>query len=116
MAFEKVGEVSDVPSGTAKVYQVGNREVAVCNVDGELYAIDDVCTHDEGSLDQGELDGHEIECPRHGARFDVRTGEVTVLPAVVPDHRPSRSAYPPSARPHPFRRVHPSSRGAVPAR
>ncbi|MDP6402113.1 MAG: non-heme iron oxygenase ferredoxin subunit [SAR202 cluster bacterium] len=84
MAFEKVGKVSDVPSGTAKVYQVGNREVAVCNVDGELYAIDDVCTHDEGSLDQGELDGHEIECPRHGARFDVRTGEVTVLPAVVP--------------------------------
>lgn len=84
MAFVKVGKVSDVPSGTAKVYEVGDRAVAVCNVDGELYGIDDVCTHDEGSLDQGELEGFEIECPRHGARFDVRTGEVKALPAVLP--------------------------------
>lgn len=58
--------------------------MAVCNVGGSLFAVDDVCTHDEGSLDQGELDGFEIECPRHLARFDVRTGEVKALPAVVP--------------------------------
>ena len=84
MAFTKIGKVGDVPAGTAKVYEVADRAIAVCNVDGELYAIDDVCTHDEGSLDQGELEGHEIECPRHGARFDVRSGEVTALPAVLP--------------------------------
>jgi 3-phenylpropionate/trans-cinnamate dioxygenase ferredoxin subunit len=84
MAFVKLGKVSDVPPGTAKVFEVEDRAIAVCNVDGELYAIDDVCTHDEGSLEQGELDGFEIECPRHGARFDVRTGEITALPAVVP--------------------------------
>ena len=84
MAFKKVGNISDVPPGTAKVYEVGDRAVAVCNVDGELYAIDDVCTHDEGSLDQGELEGYEIECPRHGARFDIRSGEVKALPAVLP--------------------------------
>ena len=84
MAFVKVGKVGDVPPGTAKVFEVGNRFVAVCNVEGTLYAVDDVCTHDEGSLDQGELDGFEIECPRHMARFDVRTGEVKALPAVVP--------------------------------
>ena len=84
MAFTKIGKVGDVPVGTAKVYEVADRAIAVCNVDGELYAIDDVCTHDEGSLDQGELEGHEIECPRHGARFDVRSGEVTALPAVLP--------------------------------
>ncbi len=84
MAFEKVGKIGDVPPGTAKVFELGDRFVAVCNVDGTLFAVDDVCTHDEGSLDQGELDGFEIECPRHGARFDVRTGEVTGLPAVVP--------------------------------
>ena len=84
MAFVKVGKVGDVPQGTAKVFEVGNRFVAVCNVEGTLYAVDDVCTHDEGSLDQGELDGFEIECPRHMARFDVRTGEVKALPAVVP--------------------------------
>jgi 3-phenylpropionate/trans-cinnamate dioxygenase ferredoxin subunit len=87
MAFQKVGKVSDIPVGRVKVYEVGNREIAVCNVNGEFYAIDDVCTHDGGSLDQGELDGYEIECPRHGARFDVRDGSVTELPAVVPVDR-----------------------------
>ena len=84
MAFVKVGKLQDVPPGSAKVYEVNGRAVAVCTVDGDLYAIDDVCTHDEGSLDQGELEGFEIECPRHGARFDVRSGEVTALPAVLP--------------------------------
>ena len=84
MAFVKVGKLQDVPPGSAKVYELNGRPVAVCNVDGDLYAVDDVCTHDEGSLDQGELEGFEIECPRHGARFDVRSGEVTALPAVLP--------------------------------
>ena len=84
MPFIRVGSVEDVPPGTAKVYEVEDRAIAVCNVNGELYAIDDVCTHDEGSLDQGDLDGYEIECPRHGARFDVRSGQVKALPAVLP--------------------------------
>jgi 3-phenylpropionate/trans-cinnamate dioxygenase ferredoxin subunit len=84
MAFVKVGKVEDVPAGTAKVYEVDDRAIAVCNVDGTFYAIDDVCPHDEGSLEQGFLEGYEIECPRHGACFDVRTGDVTALPAVVP--------------------------------
>ena len=84
MAYVKVGKLADVPDGTAKVYEVQGKAIAVCNVDGDLYAIDDVCTHDGGSLDQGHLEGYEIECPRHGARFDVRSGEVTVEPAVIP--------------------------------
>ena len=84
MAFVTVGKMAEIPPGTAKVYEVGDRAIAVCNVGGDLYAIDDVCTHDEGSLDQGVLEGFEIECPRHGARFDVRSGEVRALPAVLP--------------------------------
>ncbi len=84
MAFVKVGKLEDVPAGAAKVYEVADRAIAVCNVEGTLYAIDDICTHDEASLEQGYLEGCEIECPRHGARFDVRTGDVTALPAVVP--------------------------------
>ena len=84
MAFVKVGKVSEVEPGKSKVYEVGDRYVAVCNVSGNFYAVDDLCTHDEGSLDQGDLDGFEIESPRHMARFDVRTGEVKALPAVVP--------------------------------
>ena len=83
MAFAKIGKVSEVPPGTVRVYEVGDREVAICNVGGKLFAVDDACSHDGGSLDQGELDGHEIECPRHGARFDVRSGEVLAPPAVA---------------------------------
>ena len=84
MAFTTVARLSDIPNGTAQVYRVGDREVAICNADGVVYAIDNVCTHDDGPLDQGELLGYEIECPRHGARFDVRNGEVTEEPAVLP--------------------------------
>jgi 3-phenylpropionate/trans-cinnamate dioxygenase ferredoxin subunit len=80
--FIKVAETSDIPAGRVKVVLVGDKRVALCNVDGQFFAIDDLCTHDGGSLDQGELDGHVIECPRHGARFDVRTGKVLALPAV----------------------------------
>lgn len=84
MAWETLARASDVPTGKVLVFPIGERRVAVCNVDGQLYAIDDVCTHDGGPLDQGELEGCEIECPRHGARFDVRTGRVTRLPAITP--------------------------------
>lgn len=79
-----IAQTSDVPPGHVLSVPVGDLEVAVCNVDGTFYAIDDVCTHDGGALDQGELEGNEIECPRHGARFDVRTGRVTQLPAFEP--------------------------------
>jgi 3-phenylpropionate/trans-cinnamate dioxygenase ferredoxin subunit len=83
-AFVKVAEVSEVPPGRVKVAVVGNQRIAVCNVGGTFYAIDDQCTHDYGPLDQGELEDHVIECPRHGARFDVRTGAALSMPAVVP--------------------------------
>ena len=84
MAFQRIASMSEIPPGASKVFEVGDRAVAVCNVGGDLYAIEDVCTHDGASFDQGELDGCEIECPRHGARFDVRDGTATELPAVVP--------------------------------
>ncbi len=84
MPFRRVAAVSDIPPGAARVFSAGDREVAVCNVDGELYAIDNVCSHDEGPLDQGEVIGCEIERPRHRARFDVRNGKVTAPPAFLP--------------------------------
>ena len=58
--------------------------IALCNVNGRFYAIDDVCTHDGGPLDQGVLEDNLVECPRHGAKFDVETGRAVVLPAVRP--------------------------------
>jgi 3-phenylpropionate/trans-cinnamate dioxygenase ferredoxin subunit len=56
----------------------------LCNVEGTVYAIEDVCTHDGGELDQGELEGCRIMCPRHGAYFDVTTGAALTLPAILP--------------------------------
>lgn len=79
-----VARIEEIPVGTVKVVEAGGRQIALCNDAGTIYAIDDVCTHDRGPLDQGFLEGHEIECPRHGARFDVRDGRATRLPAVRP--------------------------------
>lgn len=84
MSEYKVARVSDIPAGTTKVVDAGGTELMLCNADGSFYAIEDVCTHDGGPLDQGELEGHCIVCPRHGATFDVRTGAVVTLPAVIP--------------------------------
>jgi 3-phenylpropionate/trans-cinnamate dioxygenase ferredoxin subunit len=82
--FVKLAGIDDVAPGQVKVYEAQGRRIALCNVEGTFYAIDDVCTHDSGPLDQGELEGYQIECPRHGARFDVRSGRVLALPAVMP--------------------------------
>ena len=82
--WQTVGQAADIPTERVAVFRVGDHDVAVCNVDGQLYAIDDLCTHDGGSLDQGELEGDTIECPRHGARFNVTTGEAIQLPAFEP--------------------------------
>ncbi len=82
--FIKIATTSDIEPGMVKVYEVAGNQIALCNVDGTFYAIDDICTHDGGSLDQGELLGDQIECPRHGALFDVKTGKALTLPAVAP--------------------------------
>ncbi len=82
--FVTVAKVDDVPPMEAKVFSVNGKDVAICRVNGEFYAIDDVCTHDGGPLGEGILEDHQIECPRHGARFDVKTGKALTLPAVMP--------------------------------
>lgn len=81
----RVADSDGVPVGRAVVVHAGGRRLALCRpTEDEWYAIDDMCTHDRGPLGEGELSGYEIECPRHGARFDVRTGEALTLPATRP--------------------------------
>jgi 3-phenylpropionate/trans-cinnamate dioxygenase ferredoxin subunit len=75
---------SELVEGEAQVYQVGEFYIAVCKIVGKIYAVEDRCTHDDGPLGEGAIDGHEIECPRHGARFDVRSGEICRMPAYGP--------------------------------
>ena len=67
-----------------KVFRAQGRRIALSQVDGVFYAIDDLCTHDEGPLGDGALKGEEVECPRHGARFSVKTGAALRMPAVTP--------------------------------
>ena len=78
-----VASVDEIPEGEARVFELEDLRLALCKVEGRIYAIDDVCTHDDGPLGEGCLKGFEVECPRHGARFDVRDGSVTRMPAAV---------------------------------
>jgi 3-phenylpropionate/trans-cinnamate dioxygenase ferredoxin subunit len=76
-----VAQAAEIAPGAFKVVDVDGAMVAVFNVNGVYYAIDDACTHDGGSLSGGEVQGEEVVCPRHGARFNIRTGAVTAPPA-----------------------------------
>jgi 3-phenylpropionate/trans-cinnamate dioxygenase ferredoxin subunit len=84
MADYPVAKVTDIPPERTLRVVVDGTEVLLCNCGGTIYAIEDVCTHDGSPLDQGELEECRIVCPRHGAEFDVRTGQVLKLPAVMP--------------------------------
>ena len=83
-SFVKVSSRRELPEGGKKLAEVDGRPIALFNVGDKFYAIDDVCTHDGGPLAEGQLIGCEIMCPRHGARFDVRTGKALCMPAVEP--------------------------------
>lgn len=82
-----VAKTDEIGPGERDVVEIDGYYIAIFNVDGRYYAIEDACTHDDGPLAEGELRGYEIECPRHGARFDIRTGDVLSLPAVTPTRR-----------------------------
>ncbi len=82
--FVKVARVSEVPPGRGKLVQAGGRLIALFNCAGTFYAVDDTCTHAEASLSEGFLEGTTVECPLHGARFDLRTGAAVWSPAFLP--------------------------------
>ena len=82
--FVRVGRADEIPAGEKKIFDLDGYGVVVVNLGGEYYAIEDVCTHDGGPLGEGELENGHIICPRHGARFDVRTGDALTMPAFEP--------------------------------
>ena len=79
--FVKVAKISEIPDQKGTCVEVEGKSIAVFNLGGEFYAIDDTCTHQGGPLSDGAVDGEEVECPWHGARFKVKTGEVAGPPA-----------------------------------
>jgi 3-phenylpropionate/trans-cinnamate dioxygenase ferredoxin subunit len=81
--FIPVAGVEDLPTGERLFVEIDKQPIVVFNLAGGLFAIADVCSHDDGPVGDGELDGDEVICPRHGARFDLRTGKALALPAVV---------------------------------
>jgi 3-phenylpropionate/trans-cinnamate dioxygenase ferredoxin component len=81
--FITVANIQDLPVNGRLFLEIDEERLILFNIAGDVYAISDVCSHDDGPLGDGELEGYEIICPRHGARFDVQTGKATLLPAVV---------------------------------
>jgi 3-phenylpropionate/trans-cinnamate dioxygenase ferredoxin subunit len=79
--FVKAVSVSEIAPGTCRLVVLQGKEIVVFNVDGEFFALDNLCTHEEGPLCEGEIEGCEVTCPWHGAKFDIRTGEVLQDPA-----------------------------------
>jgi len=80
--FVKIATVNEVPVNSSKLVEIDNIRIALFNLNGAFYAIEDVCTHDGGPLVEGEIvNTHEVRCPRHGARFDILTGAALSMPA-----------------------------------
>lgn len=82
MTAVRVCALADIPDGEVRAFACGAGSIALANLGGELHAIDNLCTHDNGPLGDGQLRGDRVICPRHGAAFDVRSGRALTLPAV----------------------------------
>jgi 3-phenylpropionate/trans-cinnamate dioxygenase ferredoxin subunit len=81
--FVDIAPASELPNGERLFLEIEGRAIVIFNIADQLFAIGDVCTHDDGPLGDGDLEGYNIVCPRHGAEFDVRNGKVMQMPAVV---------------------------------
>jgi 3-phenylpropionate/trans-cinnamate dioxygenase ferredoxin subunit len=80
--FVAIAGVDDLPNGERIFVEIDQEYLVVFNLGGQIFAIADLCTHDDGPLGEGEIEGQAVVCPRHGARFDLRSGKALTLPAV----------------------------------
>jgi 3-phenylpropionate/trans-cinnamate dioxygenase ferredoxin subunit len=81
--FVEIAPASELPNGERLFVDLGDRPIVIFNIAGQFFAIGDVCSHDDGPLGDGVIEGHNVVCPRHGAEFDVRTGKAMAMPAVI---------------------------------
>ena len=81
--FVLIAPLESLPNGGRLFVEVDEKKIVIFNLAGNYFALGDVCSHDDGPLGDGEIEGMDIICPRHGARFDIRTGEALLLPAAV---------------------------------
>jgi len=81
--YVEIAPASELPNGERLFLEVGGKAIVIFNIAEQLFAIGDICTHDDGPLGDGDLEGFNIVCPRHGAEFDIQTGKAVQMPAVV---------------------------------
>jgi 3-phenylpropionate/trans-cinnamate dioxygenase ferredoxin subunit len=81
--YVEIAPISELPNGERLFVEVGGKALVIFNIAGQYFAIGDVCSHDDGPLGDGDLEGFNIVCPRHGGEFDVQTGKAMQMPAVV---------------------------------
>lgn len=81
--FIEIAPASELPNGERLYVEVEGKSLVIFNIAGQFFAIGDICSHDDGPVGEGDLEGFNIVCPRHGGEFDVRTGQAVQLPAVV---------------------------------
>ncbi len=81
--FLEIAPASELPPGERLFVEIEGKPIVIFNIAGQYFSIADVCSHDDGPVGEGALEGYRITCPRHGAQFDVRTGKVMAMPAVV---------------------------------
>ena len=82
--FTRIASVNEIPLGSMRGFEVDHHRLVVAHTETGFFAVVDECTHDSAPISDGRIDGNEVECTRHGARFDLRNGAVTAPPAVVP--------------------------------
>jgi len=81
--YLEIAPVGDLPEGERLFVEIEGKPIVIFNIAGQFFSIADVCSHDDGPVGEGKLEGYNITCPRHGAQFDIRTGKVVQMPAVV---------------------------------
>jgi nitrite reductase/ring-hydroxylating ferredoxin subunit len=81
--FTEIAPASDLPNGERLFVDLGDKPIVILNIAGKLFAIGDICSHDDGPLGDGVIEGDNIVCPRHGGEFEVSTGKAMAMPAVV---------------------------------
>jgi 3-phenylpropionate/trans-cinnamate dioxygenase ferredoxin subunit len=81
--FIDIAPADELPNGERLFVEIEGKPLVIFNIAGQFYSIGDVCSHDDGPVGEGDIEGYNITCPRHGAEFDIRTGKVVSMPAVV---------------------------------
>ena len=81
--FVEIAPVDELPNGERLFVEIEGKPLVIFNIAGQFFSIGDVCSHDDGPVGEGDIESYNITCPRHGAEFDIRTGKVVSMPAVV---------------------------------